>query len=112
MNQLGRESTTQGAGHLEEKIGRAKHDLRAPLVNIQGFSSELKEALDCFAALMSQHRESLPSNFYDRVEKMLKEDVNPCLGYLESAVAQLDQRLDTLADRFNTDLGDQQQGGY
>lgn len=80
-----------------EDARRVKHDLRAPLVNIQGFAAELGESFANVTALIELHQSSLPGEFKDQVSKLLEEDLVPCLDFLDKAVAQLDQRIDTLA---------------
>ncbi len=76
------------------------------LINIQGFSEELREAFDHFITLVNNHQEDLPSEFHGGVTKLLNEDMIPCLEFLEHAVVQLDQRVDTFAQKLNTDPAD------
>jgi len=93
----------QSMGQSEEVICQVKHDLRAPLVNIKGFSEELREAFGNFITLVNDHEEDLPSEFHDGATKLLNEDLIPCLDFLEHAVVQLDQRVDTFAQKSDTD---------
>ena len=104
-------SAAQSAGQQEDSVRRARHDLRGPMVNIQGFSSELKYAFECFAALLSHHQDDLPLDFCDRATKLLHDDVIPCLGFLDSAVVQLDERINTVGRQLaaaviNKGIGD------
>jgi len=87
----------------EEITCKTKHDLRAPLVNIQGFSEELREAFGNFITLVNDYEEDLPSGFHDGATKLINEDLIPCLSFLEHAVVQLDQRVDTFAQKLDTD---------
>jgi PAS domain S-box-containing protein len=62
------------------------HDLRAPLVNLKGFSSELQYALDIVDDAMT---EALPHLCEERREKVtiaLQEDIPEALGFIDASI--------------------------
>ncbi len=82
------------------------HDLRSPLVNIMGFTSELEELRgDIFkriAALARTHSDALPApdNATDTVEpaldapdQQLSEDFSEALGFIKSSIAKMDRLI-------------------
>ena len=87
------------------------HDLRSPLVNIMGFTSELEELRgDIFKRIASLARAeasapAMPDNATDSAEpalegadKQLSEDFSEALGFIKSSIAKMDR----------SDLGDPQ----
>lgn len=76
---------------LETLVYVASHDLRSPLVNLQGFSQELAQACARLQAwldageLQSPHREELHA--------LLTRDVTEALDYIRASVAKMDTLL-------------------
>jgi signal transduction histidine kinase len=80
------------------------HDLRSPLVNIMGFTSELEELRgDIFRriATLARTTESAPlvpgGGDYDTVlvgeDKQLSEGFNEALGFIKSSIAKMDRLI-------------------
>jgi PAS domain S-box-containing protein len=76
---------------LETVVYVASHDLRSPLVNVQGFSKELAQAWD---RVLIKLRES-PGPLVERDELLglLAEDVPEALSYIQAGVAKMDKLL-------------------
>lgn len=70
------------------------HDLRGPLLTIDGFSNELSITAASILAAIERHSEQLPCDFVKEVEDLVQSDMAPCLGFLQSATSQLEARLD------------------
>lgn len=70
------------------------HDLRSPLVNLQGFGEEL--ALSCrdLRGLLTQ--EEVPATVRDRALPLIDRDIGESLGYMKSATARLGHIIDAL----------------
>lgn len=74
---------------LEAIVYVASHDLRSPLVNIQGFSKELSRACKLVETrLAGNEAEKLPG-----VEEALKEDIPEALGFILSSVGKMEALL-------------------
>lgn len=82
------------------------HDLRSPLVNIMGFTSELEELRgDIFKRIAAlahaqSHAAPVPDNATDTAEpvldgpdKQLSEDFSEALGFIKSSIAKMDRLI-------------------
>ncbi len=75
-------------------IHSVSHDLRAPLVNLQGFSRELTHACDDLREQVA--RSSLSREARERVERVINEDIAEALRYLQTAVLRASHIIDAL----------------
>jgi len=81
---------TQKNTELEQIVYVSSHDLRSPLVNIQGFSSELELSLDEINYLL----DNLEENDYKiKIKKIMKEDILSSLGFIGSSAMKMDGLL-------------------
>lgn len=76
---------------LESIIYASSHDLRNPLVNIQGFSWEL--ARDCKQALETLCAANLPPEVMEKIEPLLKESMPASVDYIIASVRKMDDLL-------------------
>jgi signal transduction histidine kinase len=116
-NNLNLESTveerTSDLREANEEIQRfayiVSHDLRSPLVNIMGFTSELEELRgDLFKRIATLARTAssaplVPDNATDDVEpvlegtdKQLSEDFAEALGFIKSSIAKMDRLISAI----------------
>ena len=85
------------------------HDLRSPLVNIMGFTSELEELRgDIFKRIATLSREqsaepAVPENATDTAEpvlvgadKQLSEDFTEALGFIKSSIGKMDRLISAI----------------
>lgn len=79
---------------LEQVVYVTSHDLRSPLVNIQGFSKELGFSLKEFASLIET--EDLPPDVKKRFSLILEEDIPDSLKYILSSTTKMDNLLSGL----------------
>ena len=81
----------------DEASGKRLHDLRAPLITLSGFSSELADAIGRLAELFEQHRSLLPDGFLAQAGDVLAQDVGPCLAHVQAAADRLGRAIDELS---------------
>jgi signal transduction histidine kinase len=116
-NNLNLESTVQertsDLREANEEIQRfayiVSHDLRSPLVNIMGFTSELEELRgDIFKRIATLGREAssaplVPDNATDDAEpvldgpdKQLSQDFTEALGFIKSSIGKMDRLISAI----------------
>ena len=76
---------------LETVVYVASHDLRSPLVNVQGFSKELSRACQRVQAKLTE----TPGDLVDKREllSLLSEEVPEALSYIQAGVIKMDKLL-------------------
>jgi PAS domain S-box-containing protein len=76
---------------LETVVYVASHDLRSPLVNVQGFSNELARAWERVKGKLAE----TPGGFMDKKEllALLSEDVPEALLFIQAGVSKMDKLL-------------------
>jgi signal transduction histidine kinase len=72
------------------------HDLRAPLVNIKGFSDELDRSIKEFAPLLEKHLAGGDAGDEQRTEELLKKDIPEALGFIGSSVTRMDALINSI----------------
>jgi PAS domain S-box-containing protein len=76
---------------LETVVYVASHDLRSPLVNVQGFSNELARACQRVKARLAASSGDLADK--EELLTLLSEDVPEALSYIQAGVAKMDKLL-------------------
>ncbi len=72
------------------------HDLRAPLVNLRGFASELRDAVATFDGARDTILNHLDDGRRAAIATALDEDIPEALGFIDSSVARLDHLVGAL----------------
>lgn len=66
------------------------HDLRAPLVNLKGFSAELKDSMEILSPHLQKLIEALDESEREDVVLAVEEDIPEALGFIETSVSRMD----------------------
>ena len=72
------------------------HDLRAPLVNLRGFTSELRSSLRVIQSAMDDALPHLDEDQKKAVDTALDEDVPEAMGFIESSVTRMDRFINAV----------------
>lgn len=73
---------------LEQIIYVTSHDLRTPLVNIQGFSKEMSYALDELEAVVQ--KEDIPEETREKISSIIRKDIYESRQFITGSVAKID----------------------
>lgn len=76
---------------LESLIYVASHDLRSPLVNVDGFARELKLSMDELLSLVATVE--LPEASAKTLDRLVHHDIPVSLKYIEAGTRRMDQLL-------------------
>ncbi len=79
---------------LEQVVYVTSHDLRSPLVNIQGFSKELDFSIKELTVLLNS--EEIPAELKEKFTFIIEEDIPDSLKYILSSTSKMDSLLSGL----------------
>jgi chemotaxis family two-component system sensor kinase Cph1 len=79
---------------LQDIVYSATHDLRSPLVNIEGFSGVLKSNCDNLLRLLAEHDRG--ENRAKQIEPLVKDEILQSLDFISSGAKKMASLLDGL----------------
>jgi len=79
---------------LEEVIRVATHDLRTPMVNIEGFGRILTQSCEQIPALIEGQK--MPDELSKQLEEVIGRDIPEAVGIINSGVSKMKSLLDNL----------------
>ncbi|MFC2154892.1 ATP-binding protein [Acidobacteriota bacterium] len=79
---------------LEQVVYVTSHDLRSPLVNIQGFSKELDYSIKDLSLLLDI--EEIPAEVKEKISLIIEEDIPDSLKYILTSTSKMDSLLSGL----------------
>ncbi len=72
------------------------HDLRAPLVNIKGFSAELRDDLERLREAFDAVRPALAEDLQREVGSLFDESIPEAAGFIDASVTRMDRQIQAL----------------
>ena len=72
------------------------HDLRAPLVNVMGYTSELEQAGKALSAHMERTRSDDPDPIEQDAVQAVTEDVPEAIGFIRASTAKMDRLINAI----------------
>ncbi len=88
---------------LEDFTYIVSHDIRSPLVNILGFSDEIKLSASNLEKILES--EKLPAATKEKIKKILQAEIVESLAFIDKSVRNLDHLTSTILDYLRTDKG-------
>jgi len=85
---------TQKTEENEMFVYSVSHDLRSPLVNLEGFSEELRVAIDELELLFADVR--IPPDIRSKAEELFQGGVRESVAFVRTAVGRLARIIDAL----------------
>ncbi|MFA4835205.1 MAG: ATP-binding protein [Dehalococcoidia bacterium] len=79
---------------LEQIVYVSSHDLRSPLVNVQGFSKELDLSLQELSTVLKY--ENISARTREKLAPIVESDIPSSLSYIHASVAKMDSLLSGL----------------
>ncbi|MCF6149394.1 MAG: sensor histidine kinase [Candidatus Kuenenia sp.] len=79
---------------MEQFLYVASHDLRSPLLNIQGFSKELQKSFDTLRPVLDES--GIPSKTKEKLAEILEEDIPDALRFILTSSSKMDKLLSGL----------------
>jgi len=76
---------------MKQLLFIASHDLRSPLVNIQGFTREIKQSLQQVRSVLEE--EDIPSSVKEKLAAPIEEGIADSLSYILASSAKIDTLL-------------------
>jgi len=72
------------------------HDLRAPLRNIHGFSSQLRAAIQDLEGLLEKYRSGMESEDREMMRGILTKEIHEALRYIETSMNRMDTQINAI----------------
>ena len=72
------------------------HDLRAPLVNVMGFTTELEGAMEPLTALLAAAEAEAPGLVTPEVRAAVAEDIPEAVGFIRSSTQRMDRLINAI----------------
>ncbi len=76
----------------------ASHDLRAPLVNLKGFASEVEHALNTVEPIVNEALRQLSTTDAQLLETALRRDIPESLSFINASVERMDKLTSAIVD--------------
>jgi signal transduction histidine kinase len=74
--------------YLEQILYASSHDIRAPLVNVQGFGKELEESICELMVILEQTE--IPDDGTDRFNELIKKDIPETMGFIQAGILKIE----------------------
>jgi signal transduction histidine kinase len=81
---------TRANGELRRFAYIVSHDLRAPLVNIMGFTAELETVARRLADILNSARKVRPDSIYPETDTLIEQDLPEAIHFINASTRKMD----------------------
>ena len=81
----------------KDELHKILHDLRGPIINIDGLNQEMQDSLTELHKVLQNYSDQLPEAFLQQMLKLMHDDLLPCSLLMDKATTQLHSRADSIA---------------
>lgn len=90
------EELTRANDEIQRFAYIVSHDLRSPLVNVMGFTSELEVGLKPLRALVEWIKKNAPDRLPEEVRRAVEEELPESIGFIRAATRKMDRLINAI----------------
>jgi signal transduction histidine kinase len=83
-------------GELQRFAYIVSHDLRSPLVNVMGFTSELEIATKRLGDMLAQARATRPETLFPGTDELVEQDLPEAIHFIRSSTQKMDRLINAI----------------
>ncbi len=87
---------TLDSGSDMDDLHKILHDLRGPIINIDGLNQEMQDSLTELHKVLQNYSDQLPEAFLQQMLELMHDDLLPCSILMDKATTQLHSRADSI----------------
>jgi len=83
-------------GELQRFAYIVSHDLRSPLVNVMGFTSELEIATKRLGEMLAEARKTRPETLFPGTDELVEQDLPEAIHFIRSSTQKMDRLINAI----------------
>ncbi|WDF73101.1 sensor histidine kinase [Novosphingobium sp. KACC 22771] len=83
-------------GELQRFAYIVSHDLRSPLVNVMGFTSELEVATKRLGEMLADARKTRPETLYPGTDELIEQDLPEAIHFIRTSTQKMDRLINAI----------------
>jgi signal transduction histidine kinase len=83
-------------GELQRFAYIVSHDLRSPLVNVMGFTSELEIATKRLGEMLQEARKTRPDTLFPGTDELIEQDLPEAIHFIRSSTQKMDRLINAI----------------
>lgn len=83
-------------GELQRFAYIVSHDLRSPLVNVMGFTSELEIAAKRLGEMLEEARKTRPETLFPGTDELIEQDLPEAIHFIRTSTQKMDRLINAI----------------